>query len=59
MKPIVSIIVPCYNQAPYIAETLNSVLASDFEATRNTPTPTPTDHIRTVESIEGAYREST
>lgn len=32
MKPIVSIIVPCYNQAPYIAETLNSVLASNFEA---------------------------
>lgn len=31
MKPLVSIIVPCYNQAQYLPETLNSVLSQQFE----------------------------
>ena len=30
MKPELSIIIPCYNQAPFIAETLDSVLAQTF-----------------------------
>ena len=30
MRPLVSIIIPLYNAAPYIEETLDSVLASSY-----------------------------
>ncbi|WP_051697901.1 glycosyltransferase family A protein [Prevotella sp. 10(H)] len=31
IKPVISIIVPCYNQAEYLLETLQSVLEQDFQ----------------------------
>ena len=30
MKPLVSVIVPIYNDAPYLQETLNSIMASTY-----------------------------
>ena len=32
MTPKVSVIVPIYNQAPFIQETVDSVLSQDYEA---------------------------
>src|SRR5437660_6526968 len=63
-KPLVSIIIPCYNQAQYLAETIDSALAQTYRPIQvlvvNDGSPDDTEKVARAygDRIDYIYREN-